>query len=65
MKNFSYKEAMEKIELIVHTIEYENPDIDELAALIKTASELIGECKNRLHLTEQELNNVLEQIEEK
>lgn len=64
-KNFSYKEAMDKIEAIVHKIEYEEPDIDELSSLIRTASDLISECKIKLKATEQDLNNVLSQIEEK
>ena len=40
-KKFSYKSALEEIELIVHKIENEEPDVDELSALVKQAATLI------------------------
>ena len=64
-KNFNYKEAMHQIEEIVYKIEYEEPDVDELSSLIKTAVALIAECKVRLRDTEQDLNKVLTDMEDK
>jgi exodeoxyribonuclease VII small subunit len=62
-KTFNYKEAMARIEDIAHKIEHEEPDIDELSALIKTAVDLIGQCKQKLRKTEEDLDNILNQID--
>lgn len=62
-KTFNYKEAMAQIEEIAHKIEHEEPDIDELSALIKTAVDLIGQCKQKLRKTEEDLDNILNQID--
>ncbi len=62
-KTFNYKEAMAQIENIAHKIEHEEPDIDELSALIKTAVDLIGQCKQKLRKTEEDLDNILNQID--
>ncbi len=62
-KTFNYKESMARIEDISHKIEHEEPDIDELSALIKTAVDLIGQCKQKLRKTEEDLDNILNQID--
>jgi len=62
-KTFNYKEAMAPIEDIAHKIEHEEPDMDELSALIKTAVDLIGQCKQKLRKTEEDLDNILNQID--
>lgn len=62
-KTFNYKEAMAQIEDIAHKIEHEEPDIDELSDLIKTAVDLIGQCKQKLRKTEENLDNILNQID--
>lgn len=62
-KTFNYKEAMARIEDVAHKIEHEEPDIDELSALIKTAVDLIGQCKQKLRKTEEDLDNILNQID--
>lgn len=63
-ETFKYKEAMARIQEIAHKIEHEDPDVDELSALIKTAVALITQCKQKLRDTEQDLDNILNQIEE-
>lgn len=62
MNKNTYKESLEEIEKIIHIIENEDPDVDELSKLVKKASKLIGECKTKLKTTEDDLNNALEDI---
>lgn len=64
-KKFSYKEAMVKLNDIVYKIEHEEPDVDELSTMIKTATGLIAACKKQLRETEQDLDQVLNQMEER
>lgn len=53
-----YEEAMAQIEAIVHKMENNELDIDELAAQLKTAQRLIKFCKNKLTKTEEELSKI-------
>ncbi len=59
-KEITYKEALEKIEDIVSRIEQEEPDVDELASMVKTAMELLKVCNQKLKATEQQLNHTFE-----
>lgn len=63
-KNLSYKEAMAQLEEIVHKIENEEPDVDELSTLVKKASDLMNFCKKKLKATEEEINETLERLKE-
>lgn len=63
-QNLNYKEAMAQLEEIVHKIENEEPDVDELSTLVKKASELMNFCKKRLKSTEEEINASLEKLKE-
>ena len=63
-ENISYKEALAQLEQIVHKIENEEPDVDELSLLVKKASELMAFCKERLKCTEEEINQTLEKLKE-
>ncbi len=63
-KKFSYKEAMMQLNEIVYKIEHDEPDVDELSSLVKTATGLITACKRQLRETEEDLNQALNQIEE-
>ena len=53
-----YEEAMAQIETIVHKMENNELDIDELAAQLKTAQRLIKFCKDKLTKTEEELSKI-------
>lgn len=64
-KKFKYKEAMARLEEILYKMEHEDPDVDELSALIKSATELLSACKQQLRDTEKDLNYVLDQMEKK
>ncbi len=61
---FEYKAAMEEIEAIVHTIEHEQPDIDQITTLVKRASTLLQQCKQKLRNTEEELGQALSQLDD-
>ncbi len=61
-KEVSYSQALKDLEAIVNRIENEEPDVDELNALVKKAAELIKYCKLKLKSTEEELKKNLEDL---
>ncbi len=63
-KKFNYKKALEEIEQIVHKIENEEPDIDDLSDMVKKATELISQCKDKLKNTGEDLENIIQNLEE-
>lgn len=63
-ENLTYKEAMAQLEQIVHKIENEEPDVDELSAMVQKASELMQFCRKKLKSTEEEINQTLEKLKE-
>jgi exodeoxyribonuclease VII small subunit len=63
-KKPTYKEAVEEIELILHQIENEELEVDELSGKVKRVSELLRHCKDKLHKTEEEVDKILKSIEE-
>jgi exodeoxyribonuclease VII small subunit len=58
-KTLTYTEALKDLEKIVHRIEHEEPDVDELNTLVKQAGNLIKYCKSKLKASEEELNKTL------
>jgi exodeoxyribonuclease VII small subunit len=50
-----YEEAMAQLEAIVCKMESNELDIDEIAAQLKTAQQLIKFCRDKLTKTEAEL----------
>ena len=63
-KELTYQAAYEELEQIVQQIDAEEPNVDELAALVKRAAELMKFCKQRLRQTEEEVQKSLEGLEE-
>ena len=61
-KEIPYSQAIEELEEIVSSIENEDVNVDELSVKVKRAAELIKICKNKLHNTEEEVNNILKDI---
>lgn len=61
-KEFSFNEAVSKIEEILRNIENGELDIDRLSAEVKTASELIRQCQKKLKTTEEEINSIFRDI---
>jgi len=62
-KDISYREALLELESIMAKLEGEEVDIDELSGLVKRASELLAECRNKIFKTEQEVEKILLDIE--
>ncbi len=59
-KEFSYTEATAEIEQILDRLRNEAMDVDDLAAQVARATELIAQCKKKLLKTEAEVNKILE-----
>ena len=53
-----YEEALAQLETIVRKMEQNEYDIDELAAQLKTAQQLIKFCKDKLTKTEEEIQKI-------
>lgn len=61
-KEFSFNEAVVKIEEILRKIESGDLDVDKLSEDVKLASELIRQCQNKLKTTEDEINSILKDL---
>lgn len=59
MAVFKYNKAMVRLEEIVHQIESEEIDVDDLAARVKEAVELIRVCKDKIEKAEMEVTEVV------
>lgn len=57
----TYAEAMSQIEAILDRLQREEITVDNLAAEVKRATELIAECKARLHKAEEEVGQILQE----
>ena len=57
-EELKYEEALAQLESIVRKMEANEYDIDELAAQLKTAQQLIKFCKDKLTKTEEELQKI-------
>lgn len=58
-KNVKYEEAVRRLEEIVAKMENNEYDIDELAANLKTAQQLIKLCRDKLTKTDAEIKKLL------
>ena len=63
-KKIGYNDAVLEIEQIMQKLENEELDIDELSVNVKRASELITQCKIKLHNTEKEIEHILGEMDE-
>ncbi|WP_423126592.1 exodeoxyribonuclease VII small subunit [Gaoshiqia sp. Z1-71] len=63
-KKMTYKEAVDEIDEILEKIENEELDVDELSEKVKRVSFLIKFCKEKLHKTETEVENILKEMDE-
>jgi len=62
-KTLSYSEAIAAIDEILEQIETGELDVDELAARVKRATELLKLCKSKLFNTTKEIEKVLKEME--
>lgn len=63
-EQLTYKQAITEIEELVDKIENEELDVDELSGMVKRVSQLLKFCKDKLYKTEQEVNDILENMDE-
>jgi exodeoxyribonuclease VII small subunit len=63
-KKIGYVEAITEMEEILAKIEDNELDVDELSEKVKRVSVLLKLCKDKLHKTESEVENILKEIEE-
>ncbi|MBR6746190.1 MAG: exodeoxyribonuclease VII small subunit [Muribaculaceae bacterium] len=59
VKEISYREAVNELDIILREMQSDNCDIDKLSAMTRRATELIAECRNRLTATDEELRGIL------
>ncbi|CAM3385312.1 exodeoxyribonuclease VII small subunit [Flavobacterium chungbukense] len=62
-ENPTYEKAFAELSAISKEIENETISVDELAAKVKRASELIEFCQNRLKATEAEVGKIISSME--
>lgn len=63
-KEFSYNEAVAEIEEILLQLEKDDTDIDELAGKVKRVSSLIKLCRQKLRVTEKEVEKIIDDIQD-
>lgn len=63
-EKISYKSAVDELEKIVHSIENESIDVDQLSEKVKRASLLLKICSDKLRLTEKEVEKILSDIKD-
>ena len=56
----TYEESLQKLETIVRKMEVGEYSIDELTEQLKTAQQLISQCKDKLTKTDAEIKKILE-----
>ena len=54
-----YEEAMRQLQEIVHKMENDELDIDQMTEQLKRAQELIKLCRDKLMKTDEEIRNLL------
>jgi len=64
-KKISYDSALNELQNIVAEIEGEEIGIDELSKKVKRAAELLKFCQEKLRQTEEDVNEILSQFDEK
>jgi exodeoxyribonuclease VII small subunit len=64
IKKLTYNEAISEIEEILERIENEQLDVDELAEKVKRVSVLLKFCKEKLHKTNEQVEQILKEMEE-
>lgn len=61
-KELSYTEAMTQLEQIVQQIERNELSIDNLSDKVKEATALVHLCKEKLHTTDEAIEQMLSEI---
>jgi exodeoxyribonuclease VII small subunit len=64
-QEMNYESAYKELQAIAREIESESVSVDVLAEKVKRASELIAFCQKKLRSTEEEVNNIIKQMEQR
>lgn len=59
-ETMTYEKALHQLESIVSKMEQGELSVDELAAQLKTAQQLIAQCKEKLGKADAEIKKILE-----
>lgn len=62
MSKFNYNKALLRLNEIVEEMESKELDIDKISKLVKESSTLLKNCKKTLASTEEEINEVINQM---
>ncbi len=62
-KELNYTKAFDELQQIVADIEDGEISVDELSEKVKRASQLIAICKSKLTSTEEDVNQILQELE--
>lgn len=57
-KEPKYEEALKELQTIVHRMENDELDIDQLSVQLKRAQQLIKLCKDKLTKTDEEIKKI-------
>jgi len=60
MKEYTYTQAMQRLEAILAQLEEGSASIDTLSELVKEAATLVTFCKTKLKTTEKEIQRAFE-----
>ncbi len=60
MKDFTYTQAMQRLEAILAQLEEGSSSVDSLSELVKEAATLVNFCKEKLRATEEEVQKAFE-----
>ena len=60
MKDYTYTQAMQRLEAILAQLEEGSSNVDTLADLVKEAAELVKFCRAKLRNTEDEVQQAFE-----
>lgn len=63
-KKITYNEAMAEVEEILDNIENEELDVDDLAEKVKRVAFLLKLCKEKLHNTNDQVEQILKEMED-
>lgn len=62
MSKFNYNKAISRLNEIVEEMDSNELDIDKISKLVKESSTLLNACKKALTSTENEINEVINQM---
>ena len=60
MKDYTYTQAMQRLEAILAQLEEGSSSVDTISELVKEATTLVNFCKEKLRTTEEEVQKAFE-----